>query len=150
MGYVIGGIFHAHWHAAFFATLPPGVILGILCFFMPEPKRDGAFIAQRPKWSDYTQLLRIPSYVINTAAMTAMTFSLGGIAYFMARYLEEVAHLNPKTATPIFGAIAAAAGLLGTLAGGIAGDKLRTKYPGSYFLVSAAGMFVGFPLILLM
>ena len=40
------------------------------------------------------------------------------------------------------------AGLTGTLAGGIAGDKLRKRFPGSYFLVSGAAMLVGFPVFL--
>jgi predicted MFS family arabinose efflux permease len=35
-------------------------------------------------------------------------------------------------------------GLAGTLLGGMAGDKLRSRYPGSYFLVSAVAMLTGF------
>ena len=48
----------------------------------------------------------------------------------------------------IFGAITAAAGLSGTLLGGIAGDKLRARFPGSYFLVAGAAMLTGFPIFL--
>ena len=47
-----------------------------------------------------------------------------------------------------FGGISAAAGLIGTLGGGWLGDKLRGRVPGSYFVVSAAGLAVGFPLFL--
>ena len=47
-------------------------------------------------------------------------------------------------------AIIATSGLLATIAGGIAGDKLKPRLPASYFLVSAAGMICGFPLFLLM
>jgi MFS family permease len=42
------------------------------------------------------------------------------------------------------------AGLTATLAGGMLGDRLRGRIPGSYFLVSAVGMFAGIPLFLLM
>jgi MFS family permease len=150
LGYVIGGLFHAHWHWAFYATLPPGLVLGIWCFFMPEPTREGAAGRRRPTRADYAQLLKIPSYVIDCAGMTAMTFAIGGIGFFMPRYLVEVAKLDPAKATPIFGGITAIAGLFATLAGGIAGDKLRARFPGSYFLVSAGGMLLGFPLSLLM
>src|SRR5258708_32577446 len=50
----------------------------------------------------------------------------------------------------IFGAIVVVAGLSATLLGGIAGDKLRDRFPGSYFLVSGAAMLVGFPLSIAM
>jgi MFS family permease len=151
LGYVIGGALHAHWHWAFYATVPPGILLGVWCFFMPEPAREGgATGARRATRADYLQLLRIKSYVIDCAGMTAMTFAIGGISFFMPRYLQEVAQLDPSKSTPIFGGISAVGGLLATIAGGIAGDKLRARYPGSYFLVSAGGMLVGFPLTLLM
>jgi predicted MFS family arabinose efflux permease len=143
-------MFHAHWHWAFYATVPPGILLGVWCFFMREPPREGEAALRRATKADYLHLLRIKSYVIDSAGMTAMTFAIGGIGFFMPRYLEEVAGLNPARSTPIFGGIVVVTGLLATLAGGIAGDKLRDRYPGSYFLVSAGGMLVGFPLTLLM
>src|SRR5207253_6802140 len=49
-----------------------------------------------------------------------------------------------------FGAITVVAGLLATLAGGWAGDALRPRFGGAYFLVSGVAMLVGFPMILLM
>src|SRR5262249_18106946 len=44
------------------------------------------------------------------------------------------------------GAIVVVTGLAATLLGGIAGDKLRPRFPGSYFLVSGTAMLLGFPL----
>jgi hypothetical protein len=41
-------------------------------------------------------------------------------------------------------------GLVATLLGGIVGDRLQPRFPGSYFLVSGAAMLLGFPLLLLM
>ncbi len=150
LGYVIGGLSHAHWHWAFYATLPPGILLGVWCFLMPEPPREGIAARRRATKADYLKLLKIRSYVIDCAGMTAMTFAIGGIGFFMPRYLEEVAGLDPTRSTPTFGAIVVIAGLVATLAGGIAGDRLRSRFPGSYFLVSATGLLVGFPLSLLM
>ncbi len=151
LGYVIGGLFHDHWHWAFYLTVPPGIILGVWCFFMREPGQvRGQMPAAKPRatTADYLALFRIPSYTINCAAMTAMTFALGGIAFFMPRYLESRGQA-PGHATPIFGAIIVVSGLFATILGGMTGDALRGRFPGSYFLVSGVSMLIGFPMFLL-
>ncbi len=108
---------------------------------------------RRERWSDYLVLLHTPSYVLNTLGMTAMTFALGGMAFWAPRYLlfREAGPLfgviPPKTA---FGGITVVMGLAATLLGGIIGDKLCVRHPGSYFLVSGTAMVIGFPLGLLM
>ncbi len=119
-------------------------------------------MAHRPSLADYKLLLRIPSYVLNTAAMAAMTFAIGGAGYWIPKYvlfrrfgpLAQVAEskwkpqLGPINLT--FGIIMVVSGLSATLLGGWAGDKLRDRFPGSYFLVSAVSMIAGFGLFLLM
>jgi MFS family permease len=92
-------------------------------------------------------LLRTPSYVLNTLGMTAMTFAIGGIGFWMPYYIHEYRRQpGLGRVNVLFGAIVVVAGLTATLLGGIAGDKLRDRFPGSYFLVSGAAMLVGFPL----
>jgi MFS family permease len=76
-----------------------------------------------------------------------MTFAIGGIAFWMPYYLESRPGA-PANSTILFGAITAISGLSATLLGGIAGDKLRTRFAGSYFLVSGSAMILGFPLFL--
>ncbi|MBM4070552.1 MAG: MFS transporter [Planctomycetes bacterium] len=49
----------------------------------------------------------------------------------------------------IFGAIVVVSGLIATLGGGLAGDWLRPRIPGSYFLVSGVTMALAFPMLLL-
>ncbi|HJT76093.1 MAG TPA: hypothetical protein VJ739_02735, partial [Gemmataceae bacterium] len=46
-------------------------------------------------------------------------------------------------------ALTALLGLLATLAGGSLGDRLRGRFPGSYFLVSGVALVLAFPMILL-
>jgi MFS transporter, Spinster family, sphingosine-1-phosphate transporter len=144
------------WRWAFFLVVPPGLLLGLLCFLMREPPRGQAdAVAANPgrklSMKDYIALFYIPSYLLDTLGMAAMTFAIGGLAYWMPDYLKEVEApglfgLGPRMT---FGVITALSGLLATLLGGIVGDRLRGRYPGSYFLVSGAAMLLGFPMVLL-
>ena len=77
-----------------------------------------------------------------------MTFAIGGIGFWMPYYLSRKPGA-PAAATVIFGAITCVAGLAATLLGGMAGDRFRARFPGSYFLVSGAAMFAGFPFMVL-
>jgi MFS family permease len=151
LGYLLGG--RAGWPDAFYWVIPPGLILGVLCLLMPEPAR-GQTDLQDPSrirhagLKDYLWLLRNRSYLLATLGYTAATFAVGGIGAWMPYYLEYYRGEPPKEANDYFGAIIVVSGLTATLLGGITGDRLRDRFPGSYFLVSAAGMLIGFPLFL--
>jgi MFS family permease len=232
LGYVLGGLLADSalgWRWAFYLVVPPGLLLGVLCFFMREPVRgqaepgaDGAPL--KPGLREYRMLARTPSYVFNTLGMTAMTFAVGGIAAWMPTYifnrearfqvtqevvqqlstartssslagdeplpaavLEKLNRLETRTfglkefqaevrqllseeegrkyserifddccvsgrlgpINTIFGGIVVLSGLIATLVGGWAGDVLRARYSGSYFLVSGISMILAFPMILL-
>jgi MFS family permease len=165
LGYAFGGqiasstLFadHQSWRWAFYLVVPPGLLLGILCFLMRDPG-IGAHDqlhepARKATWNDYLTLFRTPSYVLNTLGMAGMTFAIGGLAFWMARYLEYrkveplFGAIEPVTA---FGGITVLAGLFATILGGLAGDALRNRVKGSYFFVSGIAMLLGFPMILLM
>jgi MFS transporter, Spinster family, sphingosine-1-phosphate transporter len=147
LGYVLGGLIgnHLGWRWAFYLVTPPGILLATICFFKRDPREQtgGRAQKQRPDWSQYRSLFRTPSYVINTAAQTAMTFALGGLAFWIPGYLQY-RHQPPSTRI-IFGGITVVAGLISTILGGIAGDRLRQRFGGSYFLVSGIGMLLAFP-----
>jgi MFS family permease len=167
LGYVVGGAvarspisewgarigIHAEsWRWAFYLLVVPGIILGILSLLQKDPPRGQADAAPaagpRRSGNSYAVLLKTPSYVFCTLGMTAMTFAIGGIAFWMPYYLKQ----KPGAEGPvevIFGGIVCVSGLAGTLAGGLLGDKLRRKIPGAYFLVSGIAMLVGFPFMLL-
>jgi MFS family permease len=158
LGYVLGGMVAdspLRWPWAFYLVVPPGLLLGLWCFFMREPPRGLADAATTPPraagWKDYAVLLKTPSFVLDTLGMAAMTFAIGGIAFWMPDYIVEKCQgqMGLGTVSLIFGAIVVVSGLAATLLGGMAGDWLRPRYPGSYFLVSGLAMLVGFPLVLL-
>jgi predicted MFS family arabinose efflux permease len=164
VGYTLGGVIaeHVHWLGipgwrwAFFLMVPPGLLLAVYCIFLRDPPRGqsevvGNTLQRRPAFRDYLRILRTPSYLFDTLGMTTMSFALGGVAFWMPTYIYEFrfdGHNHPEISqgqiTTIFGAITVVAGLVSTLAGGWLGDALRTRVKGSYFLVSAVGMFLGF------
>ncbi len=152
LGYVLGGLINVHlgWRWAFYLMTPPGLLLGLLCFTQRDPRRLTSPVAARRKWrrEDFLTLFRTRSYVINTFATTAMTFALGGLAFWTPAYLQFRG--QPASSTIVFGGITVVAGLFSTLLGGWLADRLRGRYPGAYFLVSAVGMLLAFPLFLVM
>lgn len=158
LGFVLGGLITQHfgWRTAFYAVVPPGILLGLLCFWMKDPPRGQADAGatapnRKAKLADYLVLLRTPSYVLDTLGMAAMTFAIGGISFWIPKYFVEQRHAGTLgSVNTIFGAIVVVAGLLATLAGGWAGDKLRGRYPGSYFLVSGVGILVACPFVIAM
>jgi len=126
------------------------LLLGLICFFQRDPRAHaGAQLRQkRADLEDYLKLAKTRSFVLNTFAQTAMTFALGGIAFWMPAYLQ-LRH-QPASSRVLLGAVTVVAGLISTIVGGVLGDRLRTRFAGSYFLVSAIGMLIAFPLFLAM
>jgi MFS family permease len=150
LGYVLGGavIQFTSWHWAFLLTLPPGIILGVLCFLMKDPPRGGndGVEAHRATAADYLGLAKIPSYVLCVLGMTAFTFAIGGMSFWMPTYLHDFrGEADLGKVNLIFGGITVVAGLGATLFGGWLADKLRGRYSGSYFLVCGVGSLLGFP-----
>ena len=153
LGYVLGGLIDNHlgWRWAFYLVTPPGLLLAVVCFFQRDPRTFGTTMRperKRATLEDYLTLARTPSYIFNCIAQTAMTFALGGIGFWVAAYLRFRG--QPPSATPVFGVIFVVAGLGSTLLGGWAGDRLRPRYPGSYFLVSGFGILAAVPLFVAM
>ena len=174
LGYVIGGQMNQWlgWRSAFYVVVIPGLVLAALASFMREPHPSRPRQTSRASLrADGLALLRIPSYLLNTAAMTAMTFAIGGISFWIPKYMSQrlaeqqglgalLALGNPdalKQSTAIlaevnlkFGLIVVVAGILSTLAGSWLGDKLRPRFSGAYFSVSGVAILVAFPCTLAM
>lgn len=155
LGYVVGGLIGEHlgWRWAFYAVMPPGLLVGLLCFTQHDPRALGIVRLERQRAtfqefkSDLDTLIRTRSYVFNCIAQTAFTFAIGGIGFWVAAYLQ--ARGQPDSAVKYFGYIIVVAGLTSTLLGGWLGDRFRKRLPGSYFIVSAMGMVIAFPLLVI-
>lgn len=150
LGYVIGGAIGSHfgWRWAFYSVAPPGLLLGLLCFWQRDPRVAAHHLVQkspRRRPADYLKLFQTRSYLINCIAQTMMTFAIGGLGFWVPAYLR-FRNQSPAAGMAIFGGITVVAGLISTLLGGIIADRLRTRFPGSYFLVSGIGMVIACPI----
>ena len=156
LGFIFGGAVAAWlgWRWAFYLVVPPGLILGLLCFRRLEPPtgasdKSASAASNRLGINGYLALFRNPSFVLNVLGMTAMTFAIGGIGFWVPSYVHEFRGVgNLAQVNMIFGVILVVSGITGTLTGGWIADRLQGKYPGSYFLVSGIAMLVGFPFFL--
>jgi len=157
LGYLVGGAVGTawSWHAAFFVVGVPGLLVGTLAYLMPEPTRgctegvdDAAlsrYLQQTPTLGRYLDLTRIPSFLLNTAGMTAYTYAVGGISFWMPTYLAQDRGLPLATATFWFGLVTVVAGILGTLLGGALADALARRHGGAYFVVCGVSMLLSVP-----
>ncbi|NVJ26095.1 MULTISPECIES: spinster family MFS transporter [Myxococcus] len=150
-GYGLGGWLTQQysWHVAFFAGGVPGLILGVMAFFMPEPKRgamDGPDAETKlPFMVGLRGLGRNAAFWAVTAGYTLMTFSIGGLGFWMPTYLVRERGMAGDSAGFIFGAITAVAGLLGTVAGGWLGDRMDRKREGGGLWMSGIGLLLAAP-----
>jgi MFS family permease len=152
LGYVVGGLIGAHfgWRWAFYLVAPPGLLLGLLCFWQRDPRVAADHLLQKSSGRsirDYLNLFRTRSFLINCVAMTLMTFVTGGLGFWVPAYLRY-RNQSPEVGMTVFGLITVVAGLISTLLGGVIADKLRSRFAGSYFWVSGLGMLIACPLFI--
>jgi sugar phosphate permease len=122
-------------------------LAGMLATVREPPRAEATRspLAPREGLRAYWDLLRNRSYLLNSLAMAAMTFALGGLGAWFPTFLVREARMGLAAANVMFGAITVAAGTLGTLAGGWIGDRLQRRTRKAYFLVSGAGLLLGTP-----
>jgi MFS transporter, Spinster family, sphingosine-1-phosphate transporter len=163
LGYVVGGLVnHAYgWRAAFFVAAVPGMLLALTVLRLPDPRRASAQAALPPPatrqrsrglshWlALYVALLRGAPYRYTVLGYAAYTFALGGLAWWMPRFLESVRHVPAQQASVGFGGIVVVTGIVGTLAGGWLGDFWLRYSREGYLWLSALVTALAVPFSLL-
>ncbi len=165
LGYVLGGAINARfgWRWAFFLAGAPGAALALTLLFLRDPPRGALDVAEAPGGGPALSpglaspatatlpppssgaLLRIPSFLYNTAAQIIYTFVVGGLATWMPTYFVRVRHLPLASADLMFGGVLAAAGLVGTLIGGRLGDRMAARHPSGHFLLAGVSLLLSVP-----
>jgi predicted MFS family arabinose efflux permease len=152
LGYPIGGYFGTHygWRAPFLLAGFPGFVLGALVLLLPDPPR-GQFdsLKETPERRSVSGLVRNPAFLTATFGMAMMTFAQGGLLVWMPTFLSRMRGYTLLQANNLFGVILAIDGTIASLAGGWLGDRLLRRTRSAYYLVSAASMGLGIPVMMI-
>ena len=151
LGYIIGGNLGPRfgWRSPFYVASIPGFVLALLLLFIPEPERGmHDSLPETPERSTILGLARNPAFWTATLGMATMTFALGGLSVWMPTFLSRVRSYPLARANLIFGGITAFDGTVASLAGGWLGDRLLRRTKTGYYLVSAASMAMGVPVMI--
>ncbi len=142
------------WRLAFLLSGVPGVICGVAALLLPEPVRGGRDLARGPSeaiaspLAGIKRLFRSPAWRATTGGMILMTFTMGGLAFWMPAFLQRAHGMSEASAGTVFGGVTVVAGLIATLAGGHFGDRAFARSQGGYLRVSGWGLLLGAPVTL--
>ena len=149
LGYLIGGSVGEHygWRTSFIVSAVPAILIAILiAVFMKEPARGGS-ADDKAKLEKGTvlSLLKNPAYLCSIGGYAAVTFSLGGISWWMPSFLQRMDNRTETSAAFLMGAITVVTGLAGTILGGVIAQRWSKKSPKALYLVPAIGALLATP-----
>jgi predicted MFS family arabinose efflux permease len=159
LGYLAGGMIgHSHgWRMAFIASAVPGAIIALLIWiFMKEPQREGKSGADAPtsqkrdvghpdRAASVLSLLKNKAYLSSILGYAAVTFSLGGISWWMPSFLQRVDGRSIEAAGTIMGGITVICGLGGTVVGGVVAQRWLRSSEKALYLVPAISAALAVP-----
>lgn len=152
LGYLLGGALSARWgwRAPFLVGAAPGVVLGLMLPFLPEPKRGAQDrLAVTLERGTFLGLWRNAAFWTATLGMAMMTFAVGGMQVWMPTFLSRIRGVPLAEANLRFGLMTLASGILATMLGGWLGDRMEAIRRGGHCLLSAIGMTLALPAVLM-
>jgi MFS family permease len=148
LGYLVGGTVGEHfgWRMSFIVSAVPGVILALLiAVLMKEPARGESQGKAKLEKGTVAGLARNKPYLCSILGYAAVTFSLGGISWWMPSFLQRVDGRSQSSAAFVMGAITVVTGLLGTIVGGVIAQRWSRTNGKALYLVPAIGSLLAVP-----
>ncbi len=141
---------HYGWRMSFVLSAVPGAIIGLLIWMMmKEPKRTGQVAKADIGKNTVLSLLKNKAYLSSILGYAAVTFSLGGISWWMPSFLHREAGYSMEAAGGVMGPIIVIAGLGGTAAGGwLAQLWLRRTSKALYYVPALSALLAVPPAML--
>ena len=162
LGYLVGGLVadRINWRAAFVASAVPGILLALLiAIMMKEPARGGeskprsashgerlqAVDGARQRIQAVLGLVRNRAYMSAVLGYAAVTFSLGGISWWIPSFMHRSAGYSLSRAAFVMGAITVVAGLGGTALGGFIAQRWSRRTGRALYLLPAISAAIAVP-----
>lgn len=161
LGMTLGGWIGKHygWHAAFFVVGVPGLIAAFGMLALPEPVRGISEGVDAEKLraheragasrADYIDLMVNSSYTYSVLGMAFYTFAIGGLAYYLPKFLIFGKGIEQVRATSLLGVTTLFAAITGMSAGGWLADRLAKRDPRALFVVPGVAMLASIPFIVM-
>jgi MFS family permease len=146
------------WRAAFYVACIPGLLCGVLTFFIREPGRgqsEGSVrtgdasapapaAAQRPG-SPYLLILGTPTIAWIIISGALHNFNMYALNGFVPALIARYHSLKAANAGLVAGIILGAVGVIGLLAGGWIADRVQRVRPNGRLIVAATAMLLSAP-----
>lgn len=153
LGYLAGGhIASSHgWRMSFIASAIPGAVIAIcMIFLLREPPRTneeggGEHGKAKLDKASVKSLASNGAYLCAILGYAAVTFSLGGISWWMPSFLQRVDGRSLDAASTIMGGITVVCGLGGTIVGGTLAQWWSKKTSKALYLVPAISAAIAVP-----
>jgi MFS family permease len=132
LGVALGGLIAAKtgsWRTPFYVFAVPGIILGIVAFFLPDyqtVKSDTGKAFGRENLADLLGLFKIKSLILASLGFSAWVFLVFGLAGWMPALFMRQYELNASKAGGITGLIYVL-GAIGGVVGGIMSDRWQKR-----------------------
>jgi MFS transporter, Spinster family, sphingosine-1-phosphate transporter len=140
---------HYGWRMSFASSAVPGAIVGLLIWaWMREPRRvedDFAEGEVRADKGTVFSLLTNKAYLCAILGYAAVTFSLGGISWWMASFLQRVDGYSQEAAGGVMGPIIIVGGIGGTALGGVLAQWWSKRTPKALYYVPALSALLAVP-----
>lgn len=136
------------WRMSFIASAVPGALVALLILaFMREPERTGSKGEGKAKVEKGTvlSLAKNGAYLCAILGYAAVTFSLGGISWWMSSFLQRVAGYSQDAAGNVMGPVIVVAGIGGTAAGGALAQWWSKRTSKALYLVPALSALLTIP-----
>ncbi len=153
LGFLAGGFVGHHygWRHAFVVSAIPGALIAVLiAVFLKEPVRVTSDKNQaKVEKGTILSLATNKAYLCSIFGYAAVTFSLGGISFWMASFLQRMNGYSQEKATAIMGPVIVVAGLGGTVCGGLLAQWWSKRTPKALYYVPALSAILAVPPALL-
>lgn len=135
LGYVLGGWIGQTWgwRLAFMAVSIPGMLVGILAYFLPDEKRTHQ--KTYPSLSSYKQLFKNKPFLSVCLAQAMITFIMGGYSSWAPTYFVRYLNIDVAHAGMWFGILVIVCGAIGIFVGGKLAQLWRRNNTNAYYRI---------------